>query len=109
MRVISSRCNYHKGATLRGMHLRREKEDKKLKSQDSDIAASFYGLNIEGQEALETSYGIIQKIIGVDIPDSLADKQCFLEGQVVQTIPCARRPKHPRCAIDKVYRHVISF
>ncbi|KAL0020232.1 hypothetical protein WJX77_007678 [Trebouxia sp. C0004] len=39
-----------------------------------------YGPDVEGQEpALKTSCGIIQEIIGVDIPDSQADAQYFLK------------------------------
>lgn len=64
---VALRCQCYTGAMVRGMHLRREKEDLRLKTMDSAIAASFYS-TAEGQgAALKTSFGIIQEIISIPV------------------------------------------
>lgn len=82
---VPRRCQCHKGAVVRGMHLRREKENRRLQTQDSAIAASFYGdevqLAVDNElvtfpAALKASYGIVQEIISVPVAFSLP--QVFL-------------------------------
>jgi hypothetical protein len=49
--VEALRC--YTGAVVRGMHLRREKEDLRLRTMDSAIAASFYSDPAQTRACLE--------------------------------------------------------
>ncbi len=66
----------------RGMHLRREKEDRGLQTQDSAIAASFYGEEVRigpnvYPAAVKTSYVVVQEI--VSLPIAFSPAQVFLK------------------------------
>ena len=66
--AVSVRCQCYKGAVIRGMHFRREKEDRSLKTQDSAVAASFYTDVVPGEEpALRSSYGIIEEVVSIAV------------------------------------------
>ncbi|DBA66270.1 TPA: hypothetical protein ACH3X2_002526 [Trebouxia sp. C0005] len=75
--MVSS-CQCSKGAVVRGIHIRRIRQDQSLRIQDSAIAASLYVNAAPGHEPpLKSFYGIIQEIISVKVP--LSDPQFFLK------------------------------
>ena len=75
---VGSQCICDTGAVVRGIHIRRIKEDLRLQTQGSAIAGSFYQDPLPNQEpTLKTSFGIIQEIISIDMVHS--EPQVFLK------------------------------